>query len=504
MSHDLYWYNRPCGPYKLATYLRQHGFDIQIIPNCTALTKRGYEQVLKKFGSDKLLWVGFSTTWLPGRRDDDFYTQLNNSTDLIIDSPLQGWFYANVVDKKKYLGCLYTPEFFKDIWNTSKQYNPNCQLVFGGSILTRNPYFTKEKLVPDAVYIKNYAEEPLLALTKRLALGNFSADKLPSNEDYDYNQFKHSSIDYQATDYIASDEWLPIEVARGCAFKCAFCNYDMKDVTNNYVNPECLRKQVIELYEKYGVTKFVIMDDLYNDNLKKVIDLSENCWSKLPFKPELTGYLRLDLLWNRPEQARILLKDGWRIGSFGIETMHDRAGKTVGKGLGKERILDTLKMLKEEWGDQILIHAFFIAGLPYEPMSSLEETAAWLKETDLIHSVTWHYLEVANSNMPTMQFEKSSAMSKDNSKYGYTFIGQKDWVTNVGVTFSQSAEFIQRIHADKMNMPYSRYADLRAIGMTHDLILESACRNYKLFDEAAWEHIPKNRATIKRLLKIIQ
>lgn len=499
-THDVYWYNRPCGVYKLADYLRKHDFTVQVIINCTALTKQGYQQVFDTYGSDSLLWVGFTTNWLAGVKSQTYYDQWNDSEQVLLNDEFDGWYYTNHDNRETVYSCVYTADMFNAVWDMAKLYNPQCQLVFGGSQLNRNEYF--KDLAPNAIYVKNNAELASVELSRRFLVGNYSSENLPSNNEYDYGGFRNSFIDYQTTDYIDSNEWLPIEVSRGCAFKCAFCNYDMKGVTNNYVDANFLREEIIKMWEKHGTTKFVIMDDLYNDNYDKVKDLHENCWSKLPFKPELAGYLRLDLLWRHPEQAEMLRADGWRACSVGIETLHDKAGKSVGKGLGKKRILETLKMLKEIWKDEVLIHAFFIAGLPHEPMESLEETYEWTKQTDLFHAVIWHWLELENIKAVPTTVDKISVIGKNPGKYGYTFINSTDWTNESGVTLDQAKEFNKRANTAKLNTYFTLYADLRALGWSHEKIMTMN----KTLDGMAyvnWEISTKRPASISRLLKII-
>ena len=501
-AHDIYWYNRTCGPYKLATYLRQHGFTVQVIPNCTALSKDGYQQVFRKYASPDLLWIGFTTNWLSGKRNEKYYHDWWNTNQLLIDSPLDGWYYTNHDERDVVYGCLYDQTMFDSIWSLAKDHSPSCQLLFGGSQLNRNEYFSQELLHPQSKLIKNNAESAVLEVTKRFSTGNYSMDDLPDNKHYDYHEFKTSFVEYQSSDHVDSREWLPIEIARGCAFKCAFCNYDMKGVTDNYVDANLLRENLIKQYEQFGTTKFVIMDDLYNDNYDKVRDLHENCWSKLPFKPELAGYLRLDLLWRHPEQAEMLRADGWRACSVGIETLHDKAGKSVGKGLGKKRILETLEMLKEVWQDEVLIHAFFIAGLPHEPIESLEETYKWTQSTDLIHAVIWHWLELENIQTMPKVVDKISIIGKDHKKYGYTFLNNSDWVSNNGVTLDQAKEFNRRANTAKMNTYFTLYADMRALGMSHNEIM-TANKNVDFMSYVNWENNIKQPASRDRLLKII-
>jgi len=551
-THDPYWYNRAAGPYKLATYLRNStGTTVQVIPNCTALTRRGYEQVFRKYGSKQLVWFGFTTNWLAGVREKSFYEQWWHSDNLIIDVSMEKWYHVKVDDRESVYKCVYDQEIFYEILDMAKEYNPDCQLVFGGSQLNRNEYFHPDILMPkeDAHYIKGNAELPVAQMHRRFRKGNFQSNDLVKNDEYDFGLFKSSFAHYTENDAITPNEWLPIEISRGCAFKCKFCNYDMKNTRNNYVDPEILRQNLIKQYEKWGTTKFTIMDDLYNDNFDKVKDLYENCWSKLPFKPELAGYLRLDLLWNRPDQAKLLLDSGFRCGSFGIETLHDQAGKAVGKGLGRKRIIKTLKMLRKHCQHDILIHAFFIAGLPYEDEQSLLKTLEWTKDTNLIHSTIWHWLELENIELlpPDTNVDKISVLGKDPKKYGYTFGPDRDleglssevrnksnkkiiniisyddslkmeeqwerdkksnemyhtnWTNNVGVSLDFCKHVNKIGNQQRLNTYFTVYADKRATGQSHKRILLETVNNMTT-KHLLWENTVKKPAAIERLLKII-
>lgn len=548
-SHDPYWYNRAAGPYKLATYLRTVSCATQVIPNCTALTRRGYEQVFQKYASENLVWFGFTTNWLAGRRSKNYYEQWWDSEELVIDTVMEQWFHVEIDQREEVYSCIYDQEMFYEILDLAKSYNPDCQIVMGGSQLNRNEYFHPEILMPDAHYIRGNAELPVAQMHRRFRKKNFTIIDLPSNDEYDYNGFKTSFIKYNETDHVTENEWLPIEIARGCAFKCKFCNYDMKDTRDNYVDAKTLKENLIEQYEKWGTTKFTIMDDLYNDNYDKVKDLYENCWSQLPFKPELGGYLRLDLLWKRPDQAQMLLDSGFRCGSFGIETLNDKAGKAVGKGLGRERIIETLEMLKEIWGLDLLIHAFFIAGLPYEDQQSLLDTVEWTKETNLIHSTIWHWLELENIELlpPDTNVDKISVLGKDPEKYGYTFAPDRDlesrdsdvrkksskkiieivkydntkkmeeswkkieveetmyhtnWTNNVGVGLDFCKHINKIGNGQRLNTYFTVYGDKRATGQTHKQIMLETINNMQI-QHLIWENEIKKPATIERLLKII-
>ena len=551
-THDKYWYNRAIGPYKLATYLKENiSCQVQVIPNCTALTRAGFEQVFRKYGSSNLRWIGFTTNWLAGRQTPKYYFDWWHQPETIMDTLYSGeWFHIDVDDRERVYSCVYDQEMFYEIIDLARIYNPECQLVFGGSQLNRNEYFHPDVLMPEAHYIQGNAELAVAQMHRRFRKGNFNTQNLPSNDEYDFHNFKTSFAKFEIHDHITPDEWLPIEISRGCAFKCKFCNYDMKDTRKNYVDPTVLKENIIKLHERWGTTKFTIMDDLYNDDYDKVQDLYDNCWSQLPFKPELAGYLRLDLLWKRPDQARLLLDSGFKAGSFGIETLHDKAGKAVGKGLGKQRILETLRMLLNEWKNRILIHAFFIAGLPHEDEHSMMATVEWTKETHLIHAVIWHWLELENIKIlpDDTNVTKLSVLDEDPEKYGYTFqpdpmlmtkgsavrqqatkskvkkikiMNQLDdlekkwlsdhlteqtystnWTNNVGVGLDY-CKLINRLgNQVKLNTYFTLYADKRATGLTHDQIMHQSIANDG-DSHLYWENEVKKPKTIERLRKII-
>ena len=549
-THDPYWYNRAAGPYKLATYIRSTvSSPVQVIPNCTALTRRGYEQVFKKYASENLVWFGFTTNWLAGLQNKDYYEQWWNSDNLIIDVNLQAWYHVENDNRDVIYKCVYDQEIFYELLDIAKSYNPDCQLVFGGSQLNRNEYFHPDVLMPDAHYIKGNAELPVAQMHRRFRKKNFSTVELPSNDAYDFGDFKTSFATYTEHDAITSNEWLPIEISRGCAFKCKFCNYDMKDTRKNYVDPKVLKENLIKQYEQWGTTNYTIMDDLYNDDYDKVQDLYDNCWSQLPFKPELGGYLRLDLLWKRPDQAKLLYESGFRCGSFGIETLHDKAGKAVGKGLGKDRILETLEMLKEVWKDEVLIHAFFIAGLPHEDEQSLLDTVSWSKETNLIHSTIWHWLELENIKIlpKDTNVDKISVLGENPEKFGYQFESDRNleathsdvrelaskkiieelempahlpkekqwkieeikesaystnWRNNAGVGLDFCKYINQIGNRVRLNTYFTIYADKRATSYNHKQILYQTLANDG-WSHLKWENTVKKQATIERLLKII-
>jgi radical SAM superfamily enzyme YgiQ (UPF0313 family) len=223
-----------------------------------------------------------------------------------------------------------------------------------------------------------------------------------------------------------------------------------------------------------------LTDDLYNDDERKIKTLYDEVWSKLPFKPEWISYLRLDLIWNDREQAKWLKESGCRLGSFGIETMHDKAGKFVGKGLGKERIMETLEYLREDWGDDVIVNALMIAGLPFEPEEYILKTMSWLHTTNLVHSYHYSPLWVTPPEHRNMILSQLSPMSLEYEKYKVTW-GPDGWINNMGLTLKKVREMVAKDSAEHFGNYFPvdtmEYTELRAAGYTQDQL---ASREFNL------------------------
>ena len=91
-------------------------------------------------------------------------------------------------------------------------------------------------------------------------------------EDYPVENYTTSRILYEDNDLIFPGEILPIELARGCIFKCSFCSYNLigKKVWEFNRAPELVASDLIDAYNKFGSTGFMFCDDTYNDSVDKV------------------------------------------------------------------------------------------------------------------------------------------------------------------------------------------------------------------------------------------
>jgi radical SAM superfamily enzyme YgiQ (UPF0313 family) len=503
-------YTHFAGAAKIASELRKDGKDVLIVPNCMNLSFAGIKQIIEN-NKENLLWVGLSTT-LMGMRvteqdREEYYNIWTKSSDAIIDID----FLVKKVDDSLSTDVI--------LWNTKALGRISHMLassysvpfIIGGAAVSSLD--TTGPLVhPNMHVVQNYAESYTKELNQALSSDpRKDVPYLVNNSVYDNTEFKDSQIYWADTDFIEPNDWLPIEVARGCAFNCAYCNYPRRGEFESYRHAESMREELIRNYEKYGVTKYMLVDDLYNDSKDKVRYLYDHVWSRLPFNPEWTSFMRLDMFWSDPESADIIKASGARYGGFGIETLHDQAGKKIGKGLGSKRILETLAMLKESWGDQVLVGANMIAGLPFEPIESIYESIDWTMTTDLIHGSTWQHLTmIPPDNLKVLsnsklQPEPKNRIDSDFDKFGVKWLDGKNWINSVGVTNAMATKAVQRY---KPSNPWSGrfnqylYADIRSAGVTHEQIANVRTGGLTKEDIDSSLELTKHRIS-KRLNKLL-
>jgi len=487
-------YSRPAGAYKVASTLREHGFSVVVVPNSLQLSLAGMKKFIEVNSKD-LIWAGISTTFLTVRSSsiEDYRTLWKTSQSPTID--------LSVLTNHHYIQTNIATEL---AWGTEElkllsdylklQYQ--AKLILGGTWVShiKNGFIDIDRA--NVAIVSGQSEDYIIELAQSLEQNMPIPFQL--NDNTGDSKFKESTMSYTSNDYIDPNEWLTLEVSRGCAFKCSYCTFDHKGKADTTKYTKTLRDELIRNYEQWGVTRYHLLDDLYNDSDYKVKLLYDEVWSKLPFTPEWVSYLRLDLIWSSPESAKWIEASGCKLGAFGIETLHDEAGKRVGKGLGKARILETLEHLKDVWGDRVLVNALMIAGLPYEPYEHIVETMDWLHTTNLVHSYKYGALWVTPPEHKSFAI-KQNAMSGDYEKYQLTW-GPDGWINNVGVTFKQAAELVmqdgQSYFSNNFPVDLIEYPELRFMGYSHAQLAD------KEFNKQIISDIKEKKYNINELIQL--
>jgi len=367
---DIITMPKTLGPYKVAYTLRQHGYSVAIIHHLSVFSIDEVTQMLDHLVNDQTVFVGVNNF---------FYSDVGGLEVRDDGGVLMSQIKLGSILPHGHGLNQYIKEFIK-------RKNPKCALVLGG------PIAADYQANQDFDYVvTGYAEKSIVNLANHLSRGEplhksyrslFGFTVLTDSVAEGYN-FEQSHMEYEDYDGILPREILQIEIGRGCIFQCTFCSYPMNGKKkNDYIrHRDLIRQELITNYEKFGVTIYQIVDDTFNDSVEKCKMMAEISQS-LPFKLEYWAYIRLDLLTAHPETVDYLFGNGLKGCLFGIETFNEKSAKFVGKGGNRQRQIETLRKIKQKYGNTVGLHGNFIFGLPYETPESLQYTIDWMLSED--------------------------------------------------------------------------------------------------------------------------
>lgn len=363
---NVHGFGREAGAVKIASVLRTADYTCQVVDYFSNFTFSELESVVDQYVDRETLWIGFSTTHFAQAMPPEKLLELELKANTRVHEFSRECQYFPFEDS-------FMAEFFAQIHRRNK----NCKIVVGGF----KAGYTQD--FPGVDYwIVGEGERAAVALTAHLAGTGDALKTTPAksgsilNGSTDYSaitDFPDSSLNWIDHDYLQAREFIPIEIARGCSFRCRFCNYSRTGSGQIVRNMSSLRDEFVRNFELYGISGYLFVDHMVNDSVAKLEDLYQVI-SKLPFKIEWSGFLRLDLIHKFPEMRDLLLESGLRSAQFGIESLNAKALKAIGKGLAPEKLIKTLFYLRETWKDKVVTGTGLIVGLPDDNWESIDET----------------------------------------------------------------------------------------------------------------------------------
>ena len=447
------------GAFRIATELRQHGYNVQPI-DLTAYNgfDSDLEQILDNILTKDTLWVGISTTFLFNIFGFPYFRSQQSFDKR----------FAHIKDLDKDL---------RRFVNYIKSKSPKAKLIAGGSRRFMLEQFGFK-------VFKFYNDKEIIEFTDYCAGKNKNVNlKYLSNvvEGSEFTEFTTSNIKFESNDIIYPNEALPIEISRGCIFRCKFCAFPMNGKSKGewIKRTDVLLDEFTKNYEEHGITNYVISDDTYNDSADKVKLLYDEVYSKLPFKLSFTAYVRLDLMLRYPDTVDYLKESGLTSVLFGIETINHESGKAIGKGVDPKIQFQFLKELKNNQFKNISTHSGFIIGLPKDRVDEMERLEEFLFSDDnCLDHVTVEPLFITPTDIMHVTKPYYSEFDLEYAKYGYecyekiedSAFNEVRWKNpNLSFDFDQAFAFSHRINAkiesesDKFKysgfaFPYMQYA----------------------------------------------
>lgn len=390
---------RPLGMYRLAAHLRQQGF------------------------SAKCLWIWDNVTesiWYK------IMQQHVNSGTLVVAVSATVMFRDQADGQRNFFGI--SDQEFRSRCQAIKTWSPNCKIVVGGAQVQYSDRAWLKTFDCVDYFAMGQGESLLTYLMQSISqrqrprLPDITKPYVVNDHSHPYQDFNESITLWHPEDAVRYREPLPLELARGCIFRCSFCSYDLtgKKPEDFVRQKKLVEQEILSNYQQFGTDTYYVSDDLLNESDYK-IDILYDIAQSLPFRLHLSGYVRLDLVRRWPNAFKKLIDSGLNCAFFGIETVNDRSGRAVGKGLGRARTMEAINMISDLCDDQFLGHAGMILGLPHDTPDTCEEIFDWACQADVrkvIKNVSIQALGISTKH-------GSSDIDRNPADFGYSIIASE-------------------------------------------------------------------------------
>jgi anaerobic magnesium-protoporphyrin IX monomethyl ester cyclase len=163
----------------------------------------------------------------------------------------------------------------------------------------------------------------------------------------------------------------------GCPFGCGFCGGRMSPFLRRIRmrTSENIVREMVQLYETYGVTGFMLYDDELNVNPKiiELMDLIAATQERLGVEFRLRGFIKAELFTD--QQAAAMYRAGFRWILVGFESGHERILTNIQKKADQGDNTRCMEIAKRH---QLKVKALMSVGHPGESEETVRATADWL------------------------------------------------------------------------------------------------------------------------------
>jgi len=410
---------RTLGAYRVASALMQSGYSVQVIDYVQYMSSQELINVVSKYLGRETLWVGYSSTFF------GFVGTFGYKIDVPID-PITKMYGVNTYK----MAMLY---------NYIKK-NSNAKIVYGGAKVLGNKadsrvdYYVLGYADVSCVHISDFLSGKTKTLEGSTILSNGST--LIESSKFEEPRMDNIKTNWESESFLLlPGEPISLEFARGCIFKCKFCNYPLlgKKKGTYIRDMEEVRDELVKLWEIKKTDTFYITDDTFNDDNDKMENFHK-LFTSLPFKPKFACFLRVDLMDRYPHQADLLLDAGIVGSFFGVESFNHKSAKAIGKGLHPDKVKQRLSWIREKWKDKVSIGAGLILGLPYDNDAYFNELYEYVMSKDYpIDHTSFSPLFIDDPKKGTNSYSSEFTMNPE--QYGYSFDENGNWIHENGLTY---------------------------------------------------------------------
>lgn len=161
----------------------------------------------------------------------------------------------------------------------------------------------------------------------------------------------------------------------GCPFSCAYCSASSRRIETRSID-HCIAELRIAK-EKWGIAKFIILDDCFNARKDRVLEFCESV-RPLHLKWGCANGLRADRFDD--EIAGALCRSGCDFISFGVESSDNSVLVNIKKGETIEQIEEAVGIAKKYFRS---VNGYFILGLPGSSYEKDVNSLRWALRNNL-------------------------------------------------------------------------------------------------------------------------
>jgi anaerobic magnesium-protoporphyrin IX monomethyl ester cyclase len=305
----------------------------------------------------------------------------------------------------------------------AKQINPDIQTIMGGVYAIMNPmtairddnvdyvclgegeyvlkdlirYFKKETIsFPEKGLV--YKEKGKIVNTGRCDfINDLDALPMPAYHLIEFDKYSYKVSRRNSVDSPRIFPYARLYTSRGCPFNCTFCQ--VGSISGKKFRSQSVEKVIAEiklLKETYGINSFIVSDDNFFLNRKRVESILNAMIEQnlvMPWLSEDTGVMHMD-----SELLELMKKSGCEYIGCAIETGNDRVMNDIinGKRFTKEHAIKMVSIAKELG---LFVAANFIIGFPTETWDEIRETIQFAESLNADYTRIFNLVPLKNTEL---------------------------------------------------------------------------------------------------------
>ncbi len=351
-AYDLW--SKPLGLLYIASFLRQYGFDVQLI-DCmerplsqTKHKKYGVgpyrREIIEKPAVLEHIPRHYARYGIP---EKTFIQQLqqHSKADAVLMTSIMTYWYP---------GVQHAAELVR-------KYLPNTPLILGGIYATLLPQHARMHIQPDYL-ITGPGELKTIRLLSDIWNLNISEQELPKYlDDYPYPAF----------DLLNNLQYLIIMTERGCPYDCSFCAQKKIAMPYTRRNPERVIEEFKDRYRTFQLRDFAFYDDaLFIAKDRHIQPILESLIrTAMPLR--LHSPNGLFAKYVDYELASLMYRSGFKTIRLSFETSNESRRADMYSKVTNDDMINAVAHLKQAGFKAKDIEAYVLMGLPGQQISEV-------------------------------------------------------------------------------------------------------------------------------------